>query len=222
MAGRRLPRSQAVLLLGVGATVEAPPRAPVRPTAPKREETPQNICAAPGRVLGLDLALHTGWALLVGGRPSAHGTYELPDRPRRREGHAAFMLRRAREMERHIRLLLDMHRPDLVAYEYADVARPWYSGGTKGREYRAALALGRLEGALVLMWPRIGPGIPLAPVPMTVAKETAAGRVNATKDQVNYELRTRLLWDLTGWSHDEVDAGAVALAALERGIGEEL
>jgi Holliday junction resolvasome RuvABC endonuclease subunit len=170
---------------------------------------------APERVLGLDLAMGTtGWCLLVRGRPAAHGVFHLPDR-RRNEPLAEWMGRRAAALAEQVRLLLGLHRPAVVAFEYPDTYRRAWSGGTKGREFEVSQALGRVQGFLVAAWPQIGGDARLVAVSTSEAKRTVTGRVTANKDQVRLHLALDYRWDLDGWSDDETDAGAVALAALQ-------
>jgi hypothetical protein len=208
MARRRQGRG--VTLLGAGITLTTPRRQPPRP--------PQAAIGSDDgtRVLGLDLAMiHTGWCLLVGGQPAAHGVVELPPRQRRDETLAGFLGRRAEELAQQITHLIVTHRPEIVGYEYPDVPRPHWSGGSKGREFNAVQGLSRAEGFLVALWPQIGQGVRLVAVPMTVAKRKATGSVGANKDSVRWGLQTYRRWDLRGWDDNAVDAAAVALAVRE-------
>ena len=183
-------------------------RPPILPSASK-------VRPVPTVVLGLDLAIQTtGWALLVGGRPDAHGVFTLPDR-RRGEPLAAWLMRRAEELARQIDVLLFAHTPEIVGYEYPDSPRQSWSGGAKGREFHAVQGLSRAEGMLLALWPTCGRGLPLVAVPASEARRLATGRPGATKEQVAYALRTYRGWDLAGWGEDEVDAASVALAARE-------
>ncbi len=217
MARRPRLTSRQVRLLGAGQVLDAGPSpAPLgrRPPPPKPRQT---IATAPrpSRVLGLDLAAQTtGWCLLVDGQPASHGTFALPDR-KRNEPLTEWLGRRAEELARQVRLIVASARPGIVAYEFPDAPRPSWSGGSKGREFLVAQALGRAEGFLVARWPEIGGEALLVAVPASRAKRVATGRVNATKDQVRWALATYRRWDLAGWSDDESDAAAVALAAFE-------
>lgn len=167
------------------------------------------------RVLGLDLAARTtGYAMLVGGEPVDHGAFTLPDRARN-ESLASWMERRSAELGRHIGLLIARHTPEVVGFEVIDETRPSWSGGSKGREMVVSQALGRAQGMLVAQWRLLGGGARLVAVPVTLAKRTATGQVNASKDQVAYGLRVFRGFDLTGWDHDSIDALAIALAARE-------
>lgn len=124
----RIGRDQAVRLLGTGAGVDISDLVPGRRRRPifaaqdasrtseSRPGAGQNICAATARILGLDLAQTTGWALLVDGHPTEHGRFTLPDRARR-EALAHWHGRQARRLAEQIRLLLSTHRPDVLAYE---------------------------------------------------------------------------------------------------------
>lgn len=220
MSRPRLTHDQSVRLLGTGMALDAPGaghrarRAAGVP--PNTTQVPEN---APGRVLGLDLAARcTGWCLLVDGRPACHGSFDQPERPRRHESLAAFWGRRAGVLSEQMQILLSMHRPDVVAFEYPDRPRSAWSGGSKGREFQAVHALGRAQGFLVALWPQIGCGARLVAVSTSDAKRTATGRVDSSKEQVRYELWARRQWDLVGWTLDETDAAAIALVARE-GIG---
>lgn len=201
-----------VRLLGLPGTVQIPKSAPRRPAPP----TPATAVAQDAtRVLGLDLSIGTtGWALLVGGQPAAHGSFTLPDR-RRNESLANWLGRRSEELAHHVRLLVSKHDPEMVAYEYPDTWRRSWSGGTKGREFMAVQGLARDEGMLITIWWIRGGLPPLVSVSTSDAKRIAAGRVDASKDQVRWALQTYRQWDLSGWTTDEVDAAAVALAARE-------
>lgn len=209
--------------LGAGAAVDGPrPRLgtptgrPPRSTAPG---TAPGTTGAPTRVLGLDLAINTtGWCLLVGGMPAAHGTFEIARHHRKGEGVASWLGRRAADLAAQVRLLVTRYSPEVVGYEYPDTPRPGWSGGNKGREFSAVQGLSRAEGFLVAMWPAIGGGVRLVAVPASIGRRSLTGRVGATKDQVNYALRTYRGYDLTGWGEDEVDAAAIALAVREVGL----
>lgn len=214
----RLTRAEAAHLGELGAVV-APERPARGRTTPRRPAPPTIPATAqedrPERVLGLDLAAQcTGYCLLVGGHPSAHGVFELPDR-KRREPLAGWLGRWAAVLGEQVGILLALHAPDVVAWEYPDTYRRAWSGGSKGREFFVVQALGRVQGMLVALWPRIGGAIELVAVSTSDAKAAATGRVDANKEQVRYELWQRRRWDLVGWSLDETDAAAVALAAWE-------
>lgn len=211
-AGRQ---SGAVTMLGTGTTVAAPQTLPRGRGAQKPPKTAVGTDRDATRILGLDLALNvTGWCMLAAGQPEAHGTFHLPERGKN-QPIAVWLNRRAVELGRQVGLLISMHRPEVVGYEFPDMARPTWSGGSKGREFSAVQGLSRAEGFLVALWPSIGRGARLVSVPMTEAKRAAAGRPGATKDQVAFGLRTYRGFDLTGWGPDEVDALAVAVAARE-------
>lgn len=198
--GAQRPQEPNPGLLGVGAVPNA---------TDERRGTPT-------RVLGLDLAMGTtGWCLLVGGQPEAHGSFDLPKSTRKGESTAAFLSRRAAELGQQVGLLVRCHRPEIVGYEYPDVPRPFWSGGSKGREFSAVQGLSRAEGFLIALWPHIGQGARLVSVPMTAAKTLVTGRPGANKDQVAYYLHVERRWNLKGWTPDEVDAAAVALVARE-------
>jgi Holliday junction resolvasome RuvABC endonuclease subunit len=156
----------------------------------------------------------TGWCVITRGRPVAHGVFHLPDR-RRAEPLADWMGRRAAALAEQVRLLVLTLRPEIVGFEYPDTYRRAWSGGTKGREFEVSQALGRVQGFLVAAWPEIGQGARLVAVSTSEAKRTVTGRVTANKDQVRLHLALDYRWDLSGWSDDESDAGAVALAALQ-------
>ena len=212
----RPPRGREVHLLGTGITIAdpSPGRRRTPPIGPPR--TAVTTSTRPTRVLGLDLALGTtGWCMLVAGRPEAHGAFDLPAYQRKGESLAGLLGRRADELAHQVGVLVATHRPELVGYEFPDVPRPFWSGGNKGREFSAVQGLSRAEGFLVALWPQIGQGTRLVAVPMRLAKRTVTGRVGATKDQVSFALRTYRGFDLRGWTEDEVDAAAVALAARE-------
>lgn len=215
MAGRPRFTEAQLRQLGSGTAVAVPSSLRRRPP-PKLPP----VAVAVGdhdatRVLGLDLSARTtGYAMLVGGRPVDHGSFVLPDRARG-ESLAHWMERRAAELARHVDLLVSKHRPEIVGFEVIDETRPSWSGGSKGREMVVAQALGRAQGALVALWPRIGGAARLVAVGVGDAKRTATGRVTSTKDQVRYGLMTRYGFDLTGWTDDESDGLAVALAARE-------
>lgn len=203
-------------MLGTGVVVPAE-----RPSAqrggPQPPRTAIGAAKHATRVLGLDLAMGTtGWCLLVGGEPQAHGSFDLPDYQRKGEGLAMFLRRRADELARQVALLVKTHRPEIVGYEYPDMARPHYSGGSKGREFTAVQGLSRAEGFLIARWDAIGAGARLVAVPMSEAKRLATGRPGATKDQVAWALVTHQGWNLRGWTPDQVDAASVALAAREQ------
>lgn len=207
---RRQPDT--VTMLGAGHTIRVETGRRVLP-APAM---PADASIEATRILGLDLAMGTtGWCLLVGGRPEAHGSFDLPGRPHVREGLASFLRRRADELARQVGLLVRTHRPEIVGYEYPDLARPHYSGGSKGREFAAVQGLSRAEGFLIARWDAIGGDARLVAVPMSEAKRLVAGRPGATKDQVAWALVTYRQWNLRGWTPDQVDAAAVALAARE-------
>jgi hypothetical protein len=200
--------------LGTGITLPAQPR-PGRRSLQGRVLAGIERTPAPTRVLGLDLAIGTtGWCLLVAGQPVAHGSFTLPDRAKN-ETLAHWLGRRAEHLARQVSVLLYDHQPELVGYEFPDSPRPEWSGGTKGREFHAVQGLSRAEGFLVALWPVIGANLRLVAVPASLVRRTAAGRVNANKGQVRYGLMTYRQWDLSGWSDNEVDASAVALAARE-------
>ncbi|MGE3267104.1 MAG: hypothetical protein AB7P40_00040 [Chloroflexota bacterium] len=156
----------------------------------------------------------TGWCLLVAGQPAAHGSFTLPDR-RRGESLVHWLGRRAEELAGHVRLLVTLHQPELVAYEYPDTWRRSWSGGSKGREFMAVQGLARAEGMLIAAWQARAGLPPLTSVSTSDAKRIATGRVDANKDQVRWALMTCRRWDLSGWTADEVDAAAVCLAARE-------
>lgn len=217
---RRSLMSRGIRTLGNGAVVTG---AEVRAMMPRRGPAPRPPRAhanpLPTRVLGLDLAARcTGWCLLVGGMPAAHGSFILPDR-RHREMLAGWMQRRADELGRQVAVLVSTHRPDVTGFEVIDETRPSWSGGSKGREMVVSQALGRAQGVLVAHWPVIGAGTRLVAVPIGAAKQAAIGRVNANKDQVRAGLMTSRGWDLIGWTDDETDAAAVALVAREMDMG---
>lgn len=214
MARPRLSPTQAVRMLGTGISVPVAEREPARrrtpPPAPRTATGMQ-----PTRVLGLDLAIGTtGWCLLVSGQPAAHGSFKLPDRAKQ-ETLAHWLERRAADLKHHVTFLVANHRPEIVAYEYPDTWRRSWSGGTKGREFMAVQGLSRAEGMLVALWSSVGNPPRLMAVSTSDAKRTVTGRVDASKDQVAWALRTHRGWDLRGWTADEVDAGAVALTARE-------
>lgn len=217
------PRAGSGTVMGPDRTENAPQTATAGQRGRFGSNKPPTAVAAPEsseshatRVLGLDLAASTtGYCLLVGGRPEAHGSFTLPDR-RRRESLSSWLSRRSEELGRQVMLLVSTHRPELVGWEYPDTYRRSWSGGTKAREFVVAQALGRTQGMLVTLWPQIGAGVRLVEVSTSDAKRLAAGRVDASKDQVNYGLRTYRGWDLRGWTEDAVDAAAVALAAREQ------
>jgi hypothetical protein len=225
MARPRLTPGQAVRMLGTGSGVDISdlvrdrrsrprPRTQAgsgRPTPPKPG---QNICPGARRILGLDLAHTTGWALLVDGQPAAHGTFVMPDRSKN-EKLAHWHGRQAARLSEYVRLLVSVHRPDVLAYEYPDGYRRAWSGGSKGREFVVAAGLGRLQGFLVALWPSIGGDARLVAVSTTDAKLTATGRVDANKAQVRWSLQTGRGFDFTGWTDDETDAASIAVAARE-------
>lgn len=212
----RRPRSGDVTILGTGITLAdpSPGRRRMPPIGP-----PRTAVATGGpdvtRVLGLDLAMQrTGWALLVGGQPVAHGTFDLP---RRRTGEplAGWLSRRADDLVRHVRLLVATHLPQIVGFEYPDTYRRAWSGGSKGREFEVSLALGRVQGFLIARWSEIGPGVRLEAISTSDAKRAVVGRVDANKDQIRWGLTVLRGFDLTGWGDDESDACAVAIATRE-------
>jgi Holliday junction resolvasome RuvABC endonuclease subunit len=220
---RGLPTDVTVLGAGHTVRVETGRDIPSVP-GPVRVGNPPDAAAtaadAATRVLGLDLAIGTtGWCLLVGGRPAAHGHFALPERLRRKAGEeplADWLARRSVALGEQVGILLRTHRPEIVGYEYPNVARPHYSGGSKGREFAAVQGLARAEGMLVTLWTAIGGGIPLVSVPVTDVKMAATGRINANKDQIRLALMGPPRgWDLARWTDDEVDAAAVAVAARE-------
>lgn len=221
MMGRkpRLSKSDAMVMLGAGTAHGLVMRA----ERPKAIHPPRNPIPLPKkspaltRVLGLDLSINTtGWCMLVDGQPSAHGYFTLPQK-RKNERLAAWLLRRCDELERQIRHLMAVHAPDCVAFEYPDTYRRVWSGGSKGREFVVAQALGRAQGFLLALWPFMGDGKALVAISTSDAKRIATGRVDANKDQVRYALMTYRKWDLSRWTDDESDAAAVALAAYEGG-----
>lgn len=198
-------------------TIEQVKAAMPRRGRQKSPPIPRTAVASPDatRVLGLDLAMQTtGWCLLVGERPAAHGTFTLPQR-RAAEPLSSWLQRRAAELAHQIDVLVYAHVPQLVGYEYPDSARPEWSGGSKGREFAAVQGLSRAEGMLVALWRVCGRGVPLVAVPASEMRRCVTGRTNANKDQVAYALATYRQWDVRGWSEDEVDAGAIALACRE-------
>jgi Holliday junction resolvasome RuvABC endonuclease subunit len=206
-----------VILSGTGTSiaVDGPPCAQARSGRPKGAVSGSAAIPNATRVLGLDLAARTtGYAMLVGGEPVDHGSFTLPDRARN-ESLASWMERRSAELGRHVGLLIRRHAPEIVGFEVIDETRPSWSGGSKGREMVVSQALGRAQGMLVAQWRLIGGGARLAAVPITLAKRTATGRVNASKAQVAYGLRTFYGFDLRGWNDDESDALSIALAARE-------
>jgi Holliday junction resolvasome RuvABC endonuclease subunit len=209
----RRPRTT-VRTLGNGAVVPVEDLArAMRRTPPKPRDAGSPDAT---RVLGLDLSIGTtGYALLVAGHPAEHGSFGLPDRARN-ETLASWLGRRAAELRRQVKLLVDTHRPEVVAYEFTDQPRPSWSGGSKGREFGAVQGLSRAEGMLVALWPTIGGNVRLEAVGASEARRTATGRVNASKDQVRQALMTYRRWDVSRWTEDEVDAAAIALAARER------
>lgn len=217
---RRSPATAGrVRQLGSGATLEASGRPLAPRTAPKPARVSLEPTSAPERILGLDLAMGlTGWCMLLDGRPGAHGTFALPSR-RKDEPLADWLGRRAEELARQVRLLRVLHEPEVVAFEYPDTYRRSWSGGTKGREFEVSLALGRVQGFLVARWPEIGGDARLVAVSTSDAKRTVTGRVDASKDQVRMHLALDYRWDIAGWSDDESDAGAVALAAADPVLG---
>lgn len=215
----RGPRSRdEIIPLGTGTAIADPAPSRRRSTSPPigPPRTAVATGGRPTRVLGLDLALGvTGFCLLVGGQPAGHGVFELPAYQRKGESLAAFLGRRADDLAERIRTLVALNRPEIVGYEYPDRARGFYAGGSKGREFHAVQGLSRAEGFLVALWPHIGDGARLVAVPMTLAKRTATGRIDANKQQVRWGLQTYRGWDLRGWDDNAVDAAAVALAARE-------
>lgn len=205
-------------LLGAGMTLAdpEPSRQRTPPIRPPRIGARTAVASSDAtRVLGLDLAMQTtGWCMLIGGQPAAHGTFHLPDR-RKGESLASWLTRRSDELGRQVELLVALHCPEVVGFETPDTYRRAWSGGTKGREFEVSLALGRVQGFLVAQWRVIGQGAELSAVTTSDAKRVATGRVDASKDQVAYHLRVTQRWDLTGWCSDEIDAAAIALAVWE-------
>lgn len=200
-----------VRLLGVGASVAIEPvqRRPRKPS-----EVGQ-LFPRSTRVLGLDLAIvTTGFALIDGGKLHAAGSIKLGDSPRARETRPAFILRRSAELYRDIKGLVDEYEPAVIAYEYPDVARPHYSGGTKGREFLVARALGQAEVMLVLAVANMAPT--LVSVPMTAAKRRLTGRPGATKGQIR-DAVARIVGQgvVEQLTDDQSDAISIAYAVLE-------
>lgn len=215
----RRGRPSGLYQLGAGRVERAAKSTLAGRTAPQALRVAPEASRASQRVLGLDLAMGTtGWCLLAGGRAVEHGSFMLPDRLRRKSGEeplADWLGRRAEELARQVGLLVRLHTPDLVGYEYPDTYRRAWSGGSKGREFEVCQALGRVQGFLIARWPEIGGDARLVAVSTSDAKRTATGRVDANKAQVKWALATLRGFDVARWGDDESDALAVALAVTE-------
>lgn len=198
-------------ILGTGESVSIEPR---RPRPPRRAEIGQ-LFPRETRVLGLDLAaVTTGWALFDGGKFQAAGSITLAGSRNTRETRPAFLLRRASVLNTDVKGLVEEYRPAVIAYEYADQARPVWSGGSKGREFLVAMALGQIEMALVIACARLD--VVLAPVPLSAAKIRLCRRANASKGQVRDEVAARIGRGIVEQvTDDQSDACSIALAVLE-------
>src|SRR5690348_10641889 len=81
--GLRLAGAGHAVRIETGRDITDPPRRPVRGREPPKPASGDvGVVDGRTRVLGLDLASTTGWALLAGGQPVAHGTFAVPDRSR--------------------------------------------------------------------------------------------------------------------------------------------
>jgi Holliday junction resolvasome RuvABC endonuclease subunit len=72
------------------------------------------------RILGLDIAISTGWALVEDGELHQYGAKKLKGKDGQRYSHAAQALND----------LLDEHKPDLVAYEDVGFSRFYKAYGS--------------------------------------------------------------------------------------------
>lgn len=222
----RLTRDQAVRMLGTGQQATAAVDdifGPARAPRPRREaDVPQ---AAPfSSVLGLDLALGTtGWCLIrdspKGARPIAHGSFVLPGTARKDEGPAGLDERRFLALGEHVQQLYREHAPDYIAYEYPDkIGRGWWAD--QNRQPLTPYYLGIARGLLVAVLSAILAPDHVLPVPMGGAKRRVAGSPQASKERVRLCLESRHGWDVRGWTLDQTDAGAVALATVLGGHDE--
>jgi Holliday junction resolvasome RuvABC endonuclease subunit len=164
------------------------------------------------RVLGLDLALRTGWAVVADGRLLMLGSFSLPAAPHVNERRPAFLLRRRHVLAKEVEPIVREYRPDVVAYEYTDMARPAWSHGSKGREQVVASAHGILEGFLLPILDELS--VQIMAIPSRSARQVVTGRVDAPKEYVRLTLQARLGLDLSSLTEDEVDAAMIALSVV--------
>jgi Holliday junction resolvasome RuvABC endonuclease subunit len=149
------------------------------------------------QILGLDLALHTGWARIVDGRVYESGVLDLSrvrDGMGRHNGHAFAAL---------YAWLGDQTRPEtLLAYELAH-----HRGGPATR-----LACG-WQAVVQMFAARRGMAAPMAVATMTL-KKWATGSGRSGKDQVKAWAAVRL--GRPPIDDNEADAVAVGLWAAEQ------
>lgn len=145
---------------------------------------------SPVRILGIDPASRTGWALLEAGERLAGGTWDLG------QGEALRLVR----LQDALRDTITLGAPDLVAYEVVMGHGP---GGSM-----AAHLYGALVGVLLLTCARMQ--VAVRGVHVGTAKKLATGSGRADKRAMVRAARDR--WGLQV-THDEADALWIALAA---------
>lgn len=142
------------------------------------------------RVLGLDIATTTGWAVLDASGRVASGAWDCS--VRRHEGSGMRLVR----FRAFLREAIEHYQPDVIAYEL--VERHEGTG--------AAHVYGALQGAL-LEEGEVRGGLAIATVPVGHIKQYATGRGNARKAAMVKAAKERWGIDPT---EDEADALWVA------------
>lgn len=251
---RRTDRNIATPLVSLGAgrpahipdvlaLADAPAPTPIRRLRPNRPAPPiETMVPRTSTVLGLDLSSNvTGWAIVAAGRLGDHGTFTLPTSARVREGRADYLLRKGDVLADILGLLVRAYRPDVVAYEYPDRPRNVWSGGSKGREFVVARALGQMEICFLVAARALG--VTVIPVAVSAGKESVAGSAGASKARVRLSVYVWIGWvapttdvehlkekqiqdtlaeihrshsELGEIEDDEIDAASIALAVLAR------
>lgn len=146
------------------------------------------------RVLGIDPATRTGFAILDNGDRLASGTWDLSGATTEHGGLRFVRLQEA------LRDTIALARPDLVAYEVVMGHGP---GGVL-----TAHLYGALVGVLLLTCARLR--VATLGVHVGTAKKLATGSGKATKAAMVRAARERWRHPVT---HDEADALWIALAA---------
>lgn len=204
-----------VHMLGLSGTVDIEPR----PRRQKKVSEVGRLFPRSTRVLGLDLAAAvTGWALFDAGKFHSAGSITLPSTPRTRETRPMLLRRKFRMLFDDLKEILEELRPQIIAYEFPDQTRTFWSGGSKGREFVVARALGTAEGLLIAALTLLDiPDERVIAVPMSAAKRRMVGRSGSTskgqvRDAVARAIGRGLVEQMTD---DQSDACSIALAVLE-------
>jgi Holliday junction resolvasome RuvABC endonuclease subunit len=145
------------------------------------------------KIIGIDPALKTGWAVLESGQEVLYGTWYIDlDNPERD------LAKRLIEMTEHVRSTLDAEAPDLVVYEQVQFVRSM-----------SQVSLSAMWRGIIVLQCAIR-GIRCEGVPVGTLKKWATGDGKASKQDMAQAAMGLMMCAGAIMSSDEADAICLA------------